>query len=69
MKLTPAQEAEYLKGDARTCPFCNNSFISHDDPESDKGEISQGMYCSCGAHWTNFYTLSRIVVVDEPEDS
>lgn len=68
MKLTPEEEAEYMER-GTGCPFCGDEAqVEGASVETGSGQASQGMYClGCGAHWTDIYTLSRIVVMDEPE--
>jgi predicted Zn-ribbon and HTH transcriptional regulator len=67
MKLTKKQIADYIAS-GNKCPFCLNEQIEGASVETGKGEASQGMDClNCGATWTDFYTLNRIIVMDEPD--
>jgi hypothetical protein len=57
MKTTTQEE--YVKACGLQCPACKSKELQCDTPQQDGAVIHQNIDClSCGAYWTDLYTLS-----------
>lgn len=64
--LTEKQKSEYLEDVGNICPFCQSNDLQCSRIEVDSGGAGQDIECGgCGATWTDLYTLSDIVNINE----
>jgi len=69
--MTPEQRKAYLDASGTFCPFCNSTNLAgYKLEDHDKGKLEQQVYCkSCPESWTDIYTLTDIIPLEDEEES
>ncbi len=65
---TPEILAKYGASGGVRCPFCDDDQIEGDAVTIDTGGAFQDISClSCGASWTDGYTLTAVITGDDAQ--